>query len=127
MYLKTLRIQYEEAVRARENSEKQMELISTQREFEALEKEIKDAAASGMKNVIPDALRHPGRRMVRPILIDQEAIFRFDSKNTIQHVSQLFIQGFCVVLVAKPMVVPPCVESRSVRTWGLNGRRQQSA
>ena len=43
--LKTLRIQYEEAVRARENSEKQMELISTQREFEALEKEIKDAAA----------------------------------------------------------------------------------
>jgi len=78
--------------------------------------EIKDTAASGMKNVIPDALRHPGRRMVRPILIDQETIFRFDSKNTIQHVSQLFIQGFCVVLVAKPMVVPPCVESRSVRT-----------
>ncbi|MFA5446956.1 MAG: C4-type zinc ribbon domain-containing protein [Sphaerochaeta sp.] len=43
--LKSLRIQYDDAVRARENSEKQMELISTQREFEALEKEIKDAAA----------------------------------------------------------------------------------
>ncbi|MGE4583344.1 MAG: zinc ribbon domain-containing protein [Sphaerochaeta sp.] len=43
--LKSLRIQYDDAVHARENSEKQMELISTQREFEALEKEIKDASA----------------------------------------------------------------------------------
>ena len=43
--LKSLRIQYEDSVRARENSEKQMELINTQREFEALEKEIKDAAS----------------------------------------------------------------------------------
>ena len=43
--LKSLHIQYDDAVLARENSEKQMELISTQREFEALEKEIKDAAA----------------------------------------------------------------------------------
>jgi len=42
---KSLRIQYDDAVHARENSEKQMELISTQREFEALEKEIKDASA----------------------------------------------------------------------------------
>lgn len=43
--LRMLRIQYDDAVHARENSEKQMELISTQREFEALEKEIKDASA----------------------------------------------------------------------------------
>lgn len=43
--LKSLRIQYDDSVRARENSEKQMELITTQREFEALEKEIKDAAS----------------------------------------------------------------------------------
>ena len=43
--LKSLRIQYDDAVHARENSEKQMELINTQREFEALEKEIKDAAS----------------------------------------------------------------------------------
>jgi predicted nucleic acid-binding Zn-ribbon protein len=43
--LKSLRIQYDDAVHARENSEKQMELITTQREFEALEKEIKDAAS----------------------------------------------------------------------------------
>jgi hypothetical protein len=42
--LKSLHIQYDDAVLARENSEKQMELISTQREFEALVKEIKDAA-----------------------------------------------------------------------------------
>lgn len=43
--LKSLRFQYEEAVEARENFEKQMEQIATQREFEALEKEIKEAAA----------------------------------------------------------------------------------
>ncbi len=43
--LKSLRIQLDDAERSRENSEKQMELITTQREFEALEKEIKDAAA----------------------------------------------------------------------------------
>jgi len=43
--LKALRVSLDEAEKSRENSEKQMELISTQREFEALEKEIKDAAA----------------------------------------------------------------------------------
>lgn len=43
--LKALRISLDEAEQARENYEKQMELISTQREFEALEKEIKDASA----------------------------------------------------------------------------------
>ncbi len=43
--LKSLRFSLDEAERARENSEKQMEVISTQREFEALEKEIKDASS----------------------------------------------------------------------------------
>ena len=43
--LKALRFSLDEAERARENSEKQMEVISTQREFEALEKEIKDASS----------------------------------------------------------------------------------
>ncbi len=42
--LKSLRISLDEAENARETSERQMELISTQREFEALEKEIKDAS-----------------------------------------------------------------------------------
>jgi hypothetical protein len=42
--LKALRVALDEAERGREHSEKQMELISTQREFEALEKEIKDAS-----------------------------------------------------------------------------------
>ncbi|MFA5584492.1 MAG: C4-type zinc ribbon domain-containing protein [Bacteriovoracaceae bacterium] len=42
--LKALRIALDEAELARENSEKAMEQISTQREYEALEKEIKDAA-----------------------------------------------------------------------------------
>lgn len=43
--LKALRVALDDAERSRETSEKQMELISTQREFEALEKEIKDATA----------------------------------------------------------------------------------
>src|SRR5690554_793787 len=43
--LKSLRFSLDEAERAREASEKQMEVISTQREFEALEKEIKDASS----------------------------------------------------------------------------------
>lgn len=43
--LKALRVSLDEAEVARENSEKAMEQISTQREYEALEKEIKDAAA----------------------------------------------------------------------------------
>ena len=43
--LKALRTALDEAEVARENSEKLMEQISTQREYEALEKEIKDAAA----------------------------------------------------------------------------------
>ena len=40
-----MRTALDEAELARENSEKLMEQISTQREYEALEKEIKDAAA----------------------------------------------------------------------------------
>ncbi len=42
--LKRLRIALDEAEVARETYEKQMEIISTQREYEALEKEIKDAS-----------------------------------------------------------------------------------
>lgn len=41
--LKSLRYDYDMMVSTREASEKKMESISTQREFEALEKEIKDA------------------------------------------------------------------------------------
>lgn len=43
--VKALRIALDQAETDRENSEKMMEQISTQREFEALEKEIKEAAA----------------------------------------------------------------------------------
>jgi predicted nucleic acid-binding Zn-ribbon protein len=43
--LAALRMSLEEAEKSREHSEKQMDMISTQREFEALEKEIKDATA----------------------------------------------------------------------------------
>ncbi|MDC7243877.1 MAG: C4-type zinc ribbon domain-containing protein [Sphaerochaetaceae bacterium] len=40
---KTLRFEYDNAVVAHENNQKQMEVISTQREFEALEKQISDS------------------------------------------------------------------------------------
>lgn len=40
---KTLRFEYENTVVAHENNQKQMEFISTQREFEALEKQISDS------------------------------------------------------------------------------------
>ncbi|MFA7395907.1 MAG: zinc ribbon domain-containing protein [Sphaerochaetaceae bacterium] len=43
--LKSLRIALDQAEVAREDSEKMMEQISTQREYEALEKEIREAAA----------------------------------------------------------------------------------
>ena len=42
--LKSLRIRLDEAERVRENYEKQMDLITTQREYEALDKEITDAS-----------------------------------------------------------------------------------
>ena len=42
--IKNLRIRLDDAERARENYEKQMDQISTQREYEALDKEIKDAS-----------------------------------------------------------------------------------
>ena len=42
--LVSLRIRLDEAERVRENYEKQMDMITTQREYEALDKEIKDAA-----------------------------------------------------------------------------------
>jgi len=40
---KTLRFEYDNAVIAHENNQKQMEVITTQREFEALEKQISDS------------------------------------------------------------------------------------
>ncbi len=42
--LKSLKIRLDDAERAREGYEKQMDLISTQKEYEALDKEIKDAS-----------------------------------------------------------------------------------
>lgn len=41
--IKSLKIRLDDAERERENYEKQMDLITTQREYEALDKEIKDA------------------------------------------------------------------------------------
>ena len=39
-----------------------------------------------MKNVVANTLRHPGGRMVGTILVHQEAVFRFKSEDTIQHI-----------------------------------------
>lgn len=88
---------------------------------------IKDPATSDMKDVIPDTLRDPGRRMVRPILVDQEAVFGFEPEDTIQHVSQLSIPVSGFVLAAAATVVLQCVGNILVRIWGPNGRGQQLA
>lgn len=53
--------------------------------------QIQDPATSNVKDVIPDALSDPGGRVVRPILVDQKAIFGFEPENTIQHSSQLLM------------------------------------
>jgi len=47
---------------------------------------IEDSPPLDMKNVVANTLRHPGRRMVGPILVHQEAVFRFKSEDTVQHV-----------------------------------------
>lgn len=63
--------------------------------------QIQDPATIDVKDVVPDALSHPRRRMVRPILVDQEAVFRFKPEDTIQHVSRLLIQATGFVLAAR--------------------------
>ena len=35
--------------------------------------------------MVANTLGHPRRRMIRPVLIDQQAIFGFEAENTIQH------------------------------------------
>ena len=47
---------------------------------------IEQSPPIDMKDVVANALRHPGGRMVGPILIHQQAIFRFKPENTIQHI-----------------------------------------
>ena len=66
---------------------------------------VEDPATSDMKDVIPDTLRDPGRRVVRPILVDQEAVFGFEPEDTIQHGSQLLIQVSGFVLAAGAIIV----------------------
>ncbi len=39
--------------------------------------------------------------MVRPILVDQEAVLRFEPEDTIQHVSRLLIQATGLVPAAR--------------------------
>jgi hypothetical protein len=80
-----------------------------------------------MKNVIPDTLGDPGRRMVRPVLVDQEAVFRFEPEDTIQHVTRLSRTVSDVVLTAAPIAVRQCDDTMSVRRCRLNGRRQHPA
>ena len=47
---------------------------------------IEDSSPFDMKNVVANTLRHPGGRMVGTILVHQEAVFRFKSEDTIQHI-----------------------------------------
>jgi hypothetical protein len=88
---------------------------------------IEDPATGDMKDMITDALGYPGRRMVRPVLVDQEAVFRFEAEDTIQHGSQLLMQVSGFVRITAPVAVLRGAATISVRRCGLNRRWQQTA
>lgn len=47
--------------------------------------EVEHTPPLNMEEVVADLVGKPGRRMVWPILVDQEPIFGFKAKNTVQH------------------------------------------
>lgn len=49
--------------------------------------EIEDASPLNVKQVVSNLVGKPGRGMVGLFLVDQESVFGFKSKNTVQHLS----------------------------------------
>jgi hypothetical protein len=49
--------------------------------------QIKHAAPLDMKEMVSNLVGKPGRGMVGLVLIHQEPVFRFESENTVQHLS----------------------------------------
>ncbi len=51
--------------------------------------QIKNAASLDMKEMVSNLVGKPGGGMIRMVLIHQESVFGFKSKNTVQHLSPL--------------------------------------
>ena len=49
---------------------------------------IEDPTLLDVKQVVSDLMGKPGGRMVRLLLVNQQSVFGFESKNTVQHLSQ---------------------------------------
>jgi hypothetical protein len=49
--------------------------------------QIENASPLDVKKMVSDLVAKPGRGMVWAILIHQESVFGFESKNTVQHFS----------------------------------------
>jgi len=45
--------------------------------------QVEHAALLHLKNVVAKTLCNPGWRVIGPILVDQEAVFGFESENSI--------------------------------------------
>ncbi len=49
--------------------------------------QIENAAPLDVEEMVSNLVGKPGRGMVGPVLIHQESVFRFESENTVQHLS----------------------------------------
>lgn len=47
--------------------------------------EIQQASTLNLEQMISDVMGKPGWGMVRPVLVDQEPILGFQTKNSMQH------------------------------------------
>ena len=48
--------------------------------------EVEHAPPLDMKEMIANLVGKPCRRVIGPILIDEESVFRFKPENTVQHI-----------------------------------------
>jgi hypothetical protein len=47
--------------------------------------EIEHAATLNTKDVIPDLVGEPRRRMIRPILMDHKSVFGLQAEDAVEH------------------------------------------
>ena len=51
--------------------------------------QIEDTAPLNMEYLIPNTMGEPGGGMFRPVLIDQQAIFRFEPEDSVKHAGKI--------------------------------------
>ena len=47
--------------------------------------QVEDTAPLDVEHLIPNTMGEPGGGMFRPVLIDQQAIFRFEPEDSVEH------------------------------------------